>query len=387
MTESVHTPFDASVGVFAQLTIVDVSGSVATSYAAKVFADYGALVVNLEPEQGFLTRKLKPLLDNGDSAMHGYLHANKLSVLASKARFADEPLAQQADLIFFDPELLPSADYLLNIAANTCAISWYGLSGPYSKFKGSDATVHALSGLMRGIGTIEGPPVIPPGYQAQMIGGLSAYNGALGHLLAQRLGNVSQHFQLDASILEANMCFTDLAAINAFNEIPLPPRMGVNRFPPTYPLGIWPCKDGWLGVTNLTPGQWKAFCTLLELEHFADIELFQSSVSRLESSDILEPEILNALGTRSAEDLFYRGQAMRIPLARVPTMEELFTVDQYTSRRAFSIIQSGGASSETSSSESFTAPSTPFRLFATPPHFGGAVAALGAHSDSWGERS
>ena len=58
--------------------------------------------------------------------------------------------------------------------------------------------------------------MIPPGFQAQIIGGLSAFNGALGHLLAQRMGNRCDPFQLDASILEANMCFTDLAAINAY---------------------------------------------------------------------------------------------------------------------------------------------------------------------------
>ena len=315
------------------------------------------------------------MLSSGDSAMHGYLHTNKYSVLASHSLFQDEPVASQADLVIFDPEHLPKKDYLTDIDINTCAVSWYGLTGRYSSFKGSNAAVHALSGLMRGIGAVEGPPVIPPGYQAQMIGGLSAFNGALGHLLAQRLGNLTTPFKLDASILEANMCFTDLGAINAYNENPLPPRMGINRFPPTYPLGIWPCKDGWLGVTNLTPGQWKAFCRLLDLEHFADIELFQSSVSRLESSDILEPQILQALARHSAEDLFYRGQAMRIPLARVPTMEELFTVDQYVSRNAFSKVQIGD--------ESFTAPSIPFRLFATPPHFGGPVAALGAHTQQW----
>ena len=64
-------------GVFHDLTVVDVSGSVATSYAAKLFADYGAVVVNLEPANGFATRTLSPLLANGDSAMHAYLHTNK----------------------------------------------------------------------------------------------------------------------------------------------------------------------------------------------------------------------------------------------------------------------------------------------------------------------
>ena len=362
-------------GVFQDLTIVDVSGSVATSYAAKLFADYGALAVNLEPPGGFPTRRLKPLLSGGESAMHGYLHTNKQSVIGSKTHLKDEPVTVNADLVIYDPSHLPRQDYLADIDRNTCAISWYGLTGPYASMQGSDATVHALSGLMRNIGTPEGPPIIPPGYQAQIIGGLSAFNGALGHLLATKLGNLSSAFQLDASILEANMCFTDLAAINAYNNNPLPPRMGINRFPPTYPLGIWPCKDGWLGVTTLTPSQWKAFCKLLDMEHFADVELFQSSVSRLESSDLLEPEILQALSQHSAEDLFYRGQAMRIPLARVPTMEELFNVDQYSSRNAFSQVTIGD--------DAFHAPSTPFRLFATPPHFGGPVAGLGADNYRW----
>lgn len=375
MAETPTQKMNVERGVFHDLTVVDVSGSVATSYAAKLFADYGAVVVNLEPANGFATRTLSPLLANGDSAMHAYLHTNKQSVVATRPRLTDEPVLRRADLVIFDPDYLAHADGLSDIKTNTCAISWYGLTGPYSDMSGSDAAIHALSGLMRGIGTPEGPPIIPPGFQAQIIGGLSAYNGALGHLLAQRMGNHHDHFQLDASVLEANMCFTDLAAINAHMGNPQPPRMGINRFPPTYPLGIWPCQDGWLGVTNLTPGQWKAFCKLLDLEHFADIELFQSSVSRLESADLLEPEILAALSKHSAEDLFYRGQAMRIPLARVPTMEELFDVDQYRSRQAFSQVEAAG--------ETFAAPSTPFRLFSTPPHLGGPVAGLGADNMLW----
>ena len=165
------------------------------------------------------------------------------------------------------------------------------------------------------------------------------------------------------------MCLTDLLAINAFNKNPLPPRMGINRFPPTYPLGIWPCKDGWLGVTALTPSQWKAFCELLSLDDFTDVSFFNASVNRLASADVIEPAIIQALATYSAEELFHKGQALRIPLARVPTMEELFAVDQYVSRQAFSSISMHDTT--------FLAPSIPFRLFATPPHFGGRVAALG----------
>ena len=139
---------------------------------------------------------------------------------------------------------------------------------------------------MKGIGEEDGPPIIPNGVQAQIVGGLSAFNGALGHLLGQLMGNLTEPFALDNSIFEANMCLTDLMAINAFNENPLPPRMGINKFPPTYPLGIWPCKDGWLGVTTLTPGQWRSFCELLSLDEFIDVDFFNASVNRLASADL-----------------------------------------------------------------------------------------------------
>ena len=381
MTDSEHTIdrlTDTTQGPFQDLLVVDISGTIATSYAGKLLVDYGARVINVEPEDGFVTRGLEPLLKNGHSALHGYLNANKQSVTTGGVA-ANHPSVAEADLVLLDPQTLPASVSLQDFDCNLCAISWFGLSGPYSNFQGSDGVIHALTGLMYGIGDPEGPPLISKGYQAQMIGGLSAFNGALGYLLGQQEEKIargsSPFFCLDASIYEANMCLTDIGPINAYNNIPLPSRMGINRFPPTYPMGIWPCMDGWLGVTCLRPSQWKAFCKLLELDDLADVPLFESSVARLEASDVLEPLILEALSTRSAQDLFYQGQAMRIPLARVPTMDELFHVDQYVERQAFSDFSYGD--------ETFKAPSVPFRLAKTPPAFGGRAAELGADNDQW----
>ena len=118
MTIAPHSDAPASQ-VFCDLTVVDVSGSVATSYASKLFADYGASVINVEPPEGFRTRRLKPMLSSGNSAMHGYLHANKYSVLASRSLFQDEPGASQADLVSFDPAHRPNKDYLTGTANTT----------------------------------------------------------------------------------------------------------------------------------------------------------------------------------------------------------------------------------------------------------------------------
>jgi crotonobetainyl-CoA:carnitine CoA-transferase CaiB-like acyl-CoA transferase len=253
------------------------------------------------------------------------------------------------------------------------SISWYGPDGPYAKFEGSDAQIFALNGMLRGIGRVEGPPLIPTGVQAQIVGGMTAYIGALGHVLARELGNLREPLHLHTSIFEASLCFTEVGAITYYNTGLQASRMGVNRFPPTYPLGVYPCRDGWLGVTVLTPGQWRSFCALLGMLELADVPLFQSSASRLEAADIIEPLVREKLLLHSAEDLFYRGQAQAVPLARVPTMAELFGVDQFVQRRAFSEAQM-------SDGVAVKVPSVPFRLFATPPNFGGPVARLGEHT-------
>ena len=365
---------------FQGLLIVDIGGTVATGYATKLFADYGARVVNIEPQQGFFTRRLKPLLHNGNSAIHAYLHANKESVCCDDLQ-ASHPAIVAADLVLLDLSTLPSSVSVDDFDTNVCAISWYGLNGPYADFQGSDASIYALIGLMQGVGESQGPPIIPTGYQPQIVGGLSAFNGAAGYLLGQHFkdDNKSTVFCLDASILEANMCLTEIGAAMSFNQQPLPQRMGINRFAPTYPLGIWPCKDGWLGVTVLNPAQWLAFCELLGLDDLAAEPKYQNSMARLDDVDILEPRFLQALSQYSAEELFYRGQGMRIPLARVPTMEELLSVDQYVQRRAFSEYSCDG--------ETFQAPSCPFRLLETPPRFGGDAAKLGADNRSWKTQS
>ena len=362
---SQNAPFD-------DLLVVDIGGTIATGYAAKLYADYGARVVNVEPENGFATRQVGPFLSNGDSALHGYLHANKEHVVEANS-LLDHPAIAAADLVLLDPNTLPSPLSVEDFNTNVCAISWFGLNGPYAKYQATDQAIYALIGLMQGVGKPGEPPIIQTGYHGQILGGVSAFNGSLGYLFGQR--DKTSAFLLDASILEANLCLTELGAIASFNDMPLPQRMGINRFAPTYPLGIWPCKDGWLGVTVLNPGQWLAFCELLGLPDLAVNPEYQSSMARLNAAHIIEPRILEALSNKSAEDLFYKGQDQRIPLARVPTMAELFSVDQYKERQVFSEFISDGIQ--------FEGPSCPFRLMETPPKMGGEVSRLGADNALW----
>ena len=365
-----------------EIRVVDLAGTVSTSYCTKLCADYGADVINLEPTEGFSTRRLAPFIPSAEglsaddaSAMHGYLSTNKKSVVQSRLSEADvRKLVGQADLLLDDGSV--SDRVVSDCTGVRSTISWYGKDGPYAEMVGSDGQIFALNGMLRGIGRIEGPPLIPTGYQAQIVAGMTAFIGGLTQVLAAEIGNRSEPVHLETSIFESNLCFTDVGVISAYNTGLEAPRMGINRYPPTYPLGIFACRDGWLGVTVLTPNQWQSFCELLDMPEFADVELFQTSVGRLQARDVIEPVMCARLASQSAEELFYRGQNARIPLARVPTMEELFAVDQFVERNAFTtaILPNGSE---------LSVPSVPFRLFRTPPNFGGPVASLGEHTQEF----
>lgn len=347
------------------IVVVDQSGTIATAYCAKLLADGGAAVWNVEPTAGFVTRTLPPKLGD-ESAMHAYLASNKHSIVIDQDGPDWQQLAHAAHLILHDGQpRLPIPDDRLSLA-----ISWFGSDGPYSSFQGSDAVCQALCGMIRGIGPIEGPPLIPSGHQAQINAGAVAYIPALSHILGRERG-LACATRLEVSILEASLCFTEVQPIAAFNNA-VSTRMGINRFPPTYPLGIYRCHDGWLGITALTPSQWASLCSLIGMEDIAAKPEYQTALGRLADANSLEPRIRALLADRSAEATFYEGQRRRIPLARVPTPEELFNVDQFIARQTF-------AEAILPSAARVQVPVTPWRLQKTPLRRAGRVSALNEH--------
>ena len=363
-------------GALAGLKVLDVAGSIASGYCGKLFADHGAQVINVEPPAGgFDTRREPPFIPGADapesSALHAYLSTNKASVGLDVDADPGQllRLAQDSAVVLDDGrfDCAAFAEAAPEVVVST--ITWFGRHGLYAGFKGNGAVCWSLGGMVRNVGPEQGPPWVPTGCGAEIVGGLAAYIGTMGQVIARAMGSAAGPVRLDTSIHEANLCFTEVGGVGGYRSGRRGRRLGVNRFAPTYPLGVYACADGWLGVTALTPRQWKNFCSLLAMDQYADEPGHQTAIGRLMDYDTLEPIIRQRVRKRSAADLVKRGQSLRIPLAPVPTMEELFSVDQYVHRGAFTKVSCNGTD--------FRVPATPFRLFRTPATAGGLVARLG----------
>ena len=370
------------------LTIIEIGQEVSAPYAGKMFADLGALVIKIEsPKTGDPARALAPhkpdVAPPESSGLFAYLNSNKKSITVNlhdpRGINLVEGLCRKADVVLenFSPGTVEKLGlgferiHCLNSDTLLTSITWFGQQGPYCDFIGNDPMIYALSGLSYYLGPIEGPPTFLGGYQAQFVGGLTGFSATMGALAGRANGFDGQH--IDVSIMEANLCFTETGAASFANSGEPGLRLGVNRFIPTYPACPFPCQDGWIGVTALTPAQWKALSSMLDRPEWGENPDYFTSLQRLEQADVLEPLLTERFLERTAEEWFHEAQARRIPFALVPTMSDLLSNSQFKERQAFVPIDHPDLGS-------FQAPSIPFKLLQTPALAGGSAPRLGSHT-------
>src|SRR3979490_134237 len=68
------------MGALSHLRIVEIGSAAATSYCARLFADFGAAVQKIEPPAGDPLRPPAPLTPKGNSAWFAFLNFNKSSI-------------------------------------------------------------------------------------------------------------------------------------------------------------------------------------------------------------------------------------------------------------------------------------------------------------------
>ena len=363
----------------AGIRVAELGQGAGLAYAGKLFADLGAEVVKLEPPGGDALRAMPPLVEvapgESESGWFAWLCTNKRSVTATPDRVqamlaaADvlldgRPVAEQRD---------PTTGHVALRAAHPglhiVSLSWFGLSGPYRDHAATDSVMRALSGLVKNTGPAAHPAMMPD-YQGFAPQGLCAFVAAVAALWSGDAGNTTgRMFEISAQ--DANVVIAEYQSVITYGPGPPEQRRGINRWYPTFPMGCYPCREGWLGITVLTPDQWRNWCDLLGMNEFADAARFTTSPQRLECADELEALYGPILKTRTAREWFEEGLARRIPLVMVPSMADLLREPVHQGRGAFGTVRIGAAE--------FRAPVLPQRLNDTPPTALGTAPRAGAN--------
>jgi crotonobetainyl-CoA:carnitine CoA-transferase CaiB-like acyl-CoA transferase len=255
MAESLRR--DAAAGQvppFAALRVLEVAGSVAGAYAAKLFADFGALVVKVEPPGGDPLRQAGPAV-NGSGALFALTNTSKRSLVldiagnpADAARFG--ALALGADVVIESSSAEPlrpvSAELDLPQAVRLY-LTPFGLDGPYSSFRSCDFIDFAVSSHMFVNGDPDRPPLQGPPHESEFASGTHGFIGAMAALLARARTGLGQ--TVDIAHLEV-MASLDQYTVPMWTHSSFIQHRAGNSSPgPWHPIVQVSCKDGELSIT------------------------------------------------------------------------------------------------------------------------------------------
>lgn len=231
------------------IRVVDCTGELG-AYAGRLFADLGAEVVRIEPPEA-----------REPAAARAFLHANKRSVsldLSSDAGLAAlRDLLAGASVALVEPRA-GGPDVAGMVAAPgarvTTVLSYFGLTGPYADFLGSDLVAQALGG----IGWLSGEPDRPPlriaGEQSRFV--TSLYAAAATAIALWDLENTGTPHVLDVSAQE---CIAH-SLQNALQVWDLEGRVSTRGGEGTRDAteGVFACRDGFVSLAAplALPASW-----------------------------------------------------------------------------------------------------------------------------------
>ena len=320
------------------IRVLDLSGPVG-AYGGRLLADIGADVVKVELPDGDELRRQGPFAgrrsDPERSLTFAYYHANKRGIVIdyhrAEAAGALAELGANADVVLLTPPVAgfdPDAGKLSWAAADTvvCAVTPFGLTGPYRSWRATHLTSCALGGVMYSQGPPEGPPVVVPGRQLYDHAGTHAAVAVLAALRARpavggQFIDVSAHEVLASYLGELHRYTTAAEITRRRDDYP-----GVG--------GVWPCRDGLIQFMALTDKHWAGFVRLLGSPPELSDPAWADTAERRQRAEEIMALVAPAILAMSREDFVARGQELSVPCALVNSIGQ-FTQDPQPRSRGF----------------------------------------------------
>lgn len=270
------------------LRVLDLSRVLAGPYCTALLADLGADVVKIEPPAGDDARHLGPFQD-GESVYFAQLNRGKRSLALDLKNPDDHALllrlVAQADV--FVENFRPGVAARLGIDHATlhainprlvyASISGFGQSGPMREYPAYDLVVQAMSGLMAGTGTPDGPPTRVGESVGDLVAGLFA-SWAINAALFDRERS-GQGRYIDVAMLDSlvSLQVTAMSLLTATGS--LPGRVG-NRHPVSTPFDTYRTADGLIAVAVASDTVFRRFASLVGRPDLPDDPRFRDDTAR-----------------------------------------------------------------------------------------------------------
>ncbi|MQF69876.1 CoA transferase [SAR202 cluster bacterium AD-804-J14_MRT_500m] len=355
------------------IRVIDLSNNVAGAYCTRLFADYGADVIKIEPPlHGDMSRRIGPFPNDvphtETSGLFIHLNGNKRSVTLDVTSNAGAKLFKElithTDLIVetFRPGHLESFgigyDNLseINPSLTHASITPFGQTGPYAHYKATDIGIFAASGRMYPHGDLDREPLpYAPDVVSYQIGSTAAV-ASMGSVLASKVQSVGDY--LDISAMETLLGNVDNRLLFYAYTGDKTPRQ---RWPVGAAQGAYPCLDGYVvfGVGHNI--YFERLCDAMNRKDIYQNPKWDTPQNRGENAEEFDGMLIEWLMNHDRREVFEMCQAHRVMCSPIFSIDELLEDPQLVSRGFFVKTVQPGMGSLIDTGAPFILSKTPWR--------------------------
>ena len=341
------------MGPLSGIKVLDLTRILAGPWATQVLADFGAEVWKIEqPNMGDDTRRWGPPFLNDTAGQPTkesayYLSANRgkhsltIDIAHAEGQKLVRELIEKADIVIENFKVGGLEKYQLDYASAQalnpkiiyCSITGFGQTGPAAGHAGYDAMIQGMGGLMSITGVESGSPGAGPQKVgvavADLMTGMYAVSSVLAALHHRNSTGLGQH--IDLALLDTQVGWLANQGMNYLVGGQVPTQNGTAH-PNIVPYQAFSTADGHIMLAVGNDSQFSRCCDVLGLTDLATDVRFSTNSARVASRQILVPQLTDAIGRRTLDDLQAAFNAAGVPCGPINTFDRVFDEPQVKHR-------------------------------------------------------
>ena len=323
--------------------VLELGSLIAGPFAGRLFGDFGAEVIKVEPPKvGDPLRKWR-LLKDGTSLWWYVQSRNKkcitLNLRTKEGSEIIKKLAKEVDIIIenFKPGTLEKWGIgyedlkKINPKIIMVRISGYGQYGPYSSKPGFGSIGEAMGGIRY----LSGYPDLPPVRTGISIGdSISAIYAVMSAMMAlyHRDINGGEGQYIDVALYEAVFSMME-SMVPEFDHFKYIRERSGSTLPGIAPSNIYLCKDGKYVVIGANGDSiFKRLCEAMNRDDLAQNEEFASNDGRAKNMKYLDEQIEQWTKTMDIDSALKILDEYKIPAGKIYSVEDMFSDPHFEAR-------------------------------------------------------
>lgn len=338
--------------VLSGVRVLEFGPGIAIAYAGKLFGDFGADVIKVEPTGGDPARREGPFAGQPDpetSAPFLFFNRNKRGVTLDPATGTGRDLlarlARTTDLILASFPLRQLSELGLGLRELTAhrpalvlaSLTPFGEDGPYRDYQATELVIDALAGPVSATGARSRAPLTKPSHMVAAQIGNAMASAAFAAFIASEHSGEGQEVQVcaaDVLVTSFDRRAVLLMVYQATGET-LDRPFGSDPAGPL-PGGRWPCANGFVDIATLPRWVPRMLATLRDPaadEYFA---AHPNAWREPETATVVRPALDRWLATRTMAECFAQATLTHgWPVYPVSRPGDLLTDPHFTERGYF----------------------------------------------------